>query len=137
MARHGRKVGQNSGHHLMSKLSLWCHRRETDTDRINALLPMIGEVPFNPDKFCLETYRRYMNGYCDLYQNGACNWKLYGENFRWVAREYKVSGLNVRDMLREIDYKGYCNRLEQLGDMIINAVLKEQFGETEYADQFN
>ena len=121
---------------MSPKLSLWNNRRKADTDRIEALIPMTGEVPFNPDNFCLEVYRVYMNGYYDIYNNGGCNWKHKGKKFQWAARQHKISGLSLRDMLHEIDYKGYCNNLERLGDLVINAALKEQFGDSEYTDLF-
>ena len=120
----------------MSKFSLWNGRRKADTDRIEARIPAAGAVEFDPDNFCLESYRAFANGYYDLYNNGGCNWNLKGKMFQWVARQHKISGVNLRDMLREIDYKGYCNQLERLGDLVINAALKEQFGETEFRDQF-
>ncbi len=120
----------------MANLSIWNGRRRADIDRLAALLPNFGSATFTPDNFELEVFRLIGNAYYDLYNNGGGNWKLYTKTFQFACRRHEIKGLNLRDMWKEIDYKGYCNKLEHLYDLAINAALKEQFGVTEFNDQF-
>lgn len=108
--------------------ALWGNRRAADTDRLNPLLPSEGEVPFNPDKLALEMYRQYANAYHDIYNNGAGNWNMRGWMLNNVSRFYGMPVGAVRDILKDIRWRGHSERLERLGDRVIDEALKEQFG---------
>jgi hypothetical protein len=114
--------------------SLWCNRRESDVDRLNALIPSSGPVDTSDGKNkALEYFRLFQNGYYDIFNNGGGNWDNKGEGFRKVARAFGLStGLSLREIKWGIDLSGSKNDyfyepLERLGDIVIDMALSEQF----------
>jgi hypothetical protein len=108
--------------------SLWGDRRKADLIVLDARVPATGEVVFNPANMHLELFRQYSNAYYDIYNNGAGNWDHKGKYLRTVSRFYKHRVGSINDILREINYFGHARELEALGDIVIDAALKEQFG---------
>jgi len=108
--------------------TLWGGRRQDEQDTLRTLLPTHGPVPFNPRNLELEVFRQFSNAYYDIYNNGGGNWNVRGVMYRFACKNHGMRIMSVRDMIFDIDYKGCCQPLETLGDMVINAALKEQFG---------
>jgi len=108
--------------------ALWGGRRKEEVDRLQALMPDSGEVPFNPDKLALELFRQFGQAYYDIYNNGAGNWNLKGWMLNNVSRFHNMPVGSIRDILKEVRYRGHCYKLEKLADKLIDEALKEQFG---------
>lgn len=53
----------------------WCHKgkHEDLSEKLNALVPDSGEVANADDNPALEKFRKALNCYYDLYNNGLCN----------------------------------------------------------------
>lgn len=93
-------------------------------EKLQALIPSMGEVE-NPRKNkCLERYRMAMNCYYDLYNNGLCNRK------RTFSRMFKI---NVGDHTfyrsyqgvggRTVKYPRFDERLYEAAEVVIVEIL--------------
>lgn len=113
--------------------TFWNGRREADSDALQARMasilssyvPAAFEIP-GPSNRALEDYRRFANGYYDMFNNGG-NWSVrgIGNLFMGVARKHGVKLLKT-EMRSWISGHGYHAEMERLGDIVIDAALAEQ-----------
>lgn len=108
-------------------MSFWEGRRQKESDLLDALIPEGGEVEFDVNNHALELYRLYCNAYYDIYNNGACNWDSRGKGMRQILGVYGLKG-SVNEFLTAIRRDGYSPALEHIGDVVMDAAMKEQWG---------
>ena len=90
-------------------------------DKVQALVPASGEVPNAKKNPALEKFRKAMNVYYDVYNNGLCNRAAQFKGaFGFASGQYKLP----------YEYGSFgqnlYNRMEAAMDDIINAAAIEQ-----------
>jgi hypothetical protein len=105
---------------------LWGNRRRNHVLILDRLIPDHGSVPFSLDNHALELYRLFMRGYYDIYNNGGCNWESVGKEFAVVRQVYGLKG-SLSAILNEISRLGYSPTLEKMGDVVLDAAMREQW----------
>ena len=112
----------------MTTKTYWDGTRNPDEVKyLNAQVPTSGNVEDKQRKW-LEAWRRFSNGYYDLYNNGWCNWDMCGYNFRTACKKV---GFTARKSDFVNIYSGYSRRnetwlrLEEVGDKILHKAIFE------------
>lgn len=104
---------------------LWNGRRKWDSDALTVLIPATGEVKGKANA-ALEAYRRFANVYYEIFNNGCFNWPNYGSTYRALCKAYGVEAYDVSTLRTCVRCGINLERLEVLGDLIIDAALEEQ-----------
>lgn len=92
---------------------------QATADRLQALVPDCGEVPNASKNKALERFRKAVNCYYDLYNNGLCN------RARSFAALYGISASNYGSYARGYSPRLYA-RVEEKLNSIIELAAQEQ-----------
>lgn len=89
---------------------------KTLADKLHELIPSMGEVANPKENPALEKYRKAVNCYYDLFNNGLCNRakefkQVFGFAGTWIAKRNFPP----------------CTKLEHVMDLIILEAYAEQF----------
>jgi len=94
-------------------------------DRLQELIPAQGEIKGSKNKH-LERYRKAVNAYYDLYNNGLCNRaQSFSKLFKMRPNEYRYGRFN------QIDFKLIEPEVEPKMDAFVMEAAQEQFKEDE------
>lgn len=110
---------------MSNKNTLWNGRRSWDSDALSALIPMEDGIK-GKENAALEAYRKYANCYYEIFNNGCFNWSMYGATYRALCKANGVEAYDVQHLRHCVRYGFDLERLETLGDLIIDAALEEQ-----------
>jgi hypothetical protein len=92
--------------------SLWGGRRDEDVGKLDADVPMLGEVK-DKRRPMLEEFRKFSNAYYRYYNDGDA----YYNKLRHMANRFGITLSSYRE-----------ETMEELGDAVIDAALVEQAG---------
>ncbi len=123
---------------MTERKSYWNgNRNNPAADFIQAQIPTEGECP--KEFPALENWRRFTNGYYDIFNNGACNWGSRGPGFRAAIKSIGHETIAKSDLFPPYEERHHkfdfsrpiWERLELVGDAILRAALLEQANETQ------
>lgn len=100
---------------LKNNESFWGGKLSDEIEKLNQLVPMMGEVPNKKDNPALEDWRKLSNAYYRFYNDGA----LFGKKLRHMFKRYGME-------YDGICTNGNCYQLEELANRVYKAAIKEQ-----------
>ena len=111
-----------------SKMTYWNSNGKYNelAEKLQALIPFEGQVSRPRKNKKLEKFRKAVNCYYDLYNNGLCNRaSSFAKVFGLPAREYKLSGRYTR-----YDASLYADTEQVMDKIVYEAAVEQGFAPT-------